>query len=89
MLKVDLQNEDIPGGETAVGVLLLIVNMVIPPTTLLVALVSFGLESKHTAQDIKPTDSEGVVAVTAMMNEKTEMENPVTKLFESEAIDTT
>ena len=43
LLKIDLESEDIPGGETTVGAMLLITNIVVPPVSLVVGLISFGL----------------------------------------------
>jgi hypothetical protein len=41
LLKVDLEQEDIPGGETTIGVLLLITNVLVPLVALGLGLASY------------------------------------------------
>ena len=60
LLKIDLAKEDVPGGETFVGFLLLLSNTVLPGSSLFVAILSFGFDLDETLKygNSARTDSE-------------------------------
>ena len=68
LLKIDLSQEDVPGGEAFVGFLLLLSNTVVPGAGLALATLAYGLDlgSGHTA--VEPTKQE-----------KVDFTNPVTE----------
>ena len=62
LLKIDLSQEDVPGGEDFIGVLLLLVNTVLPAASLAIGILSFGLDTKQLSGDIMAGRKQRTVA---------------------------
>ena len=61
LLKVDLEREDIPGGETTIGVLLLITNVLVPLVALGLGLASYSAPVDDNAGGTSTADETMVV----------------------------
>lgn len=72
LLKIDLSKEDVPGGEAFVGFLLLLSNTALPGASLVLAILSFGLDLGENTQQKKKEEKK-----KEEKKKKEEFDNPV------------
>ena len=82
LLKIDLEQEDIPGGKNMVDVLLLVTNVIIPPLSLAFGVMSLGLPDVAGATLSEgSSDKDGATAVE-------EESNPMAENTPARSLDT-